>query len=130
MRNLKPEERLWKKKPRYAFIKGRGLKRLTDWSEKFTFYCHRSGDYNPMPRRFFFERVYFYRFLLQKSRFRYSNQRKKEKIKGFEVILEDTIIFPEGGGQWNFSNSNLQGQKFKFELWKIRIIEIYVVFKT
>ncbi|KAJ8973982.1 hypothetical protein NQ317_017357 [Molorchus minor] len=52
-----------------------------------------------VPRRFFFERVYFYRFLLQKSRFRYSNQRKKRKIKGFEVILEDTIIFPEGGGQ-------------------------------
>jgi Ser-tRNA(Ala) deacylase AlaX len=24
---------------------------------------------------------------------------KKEKFKGFEVILEDTILFPEGGGQ-------------------------------
>ena len=24
---------------------------------------------------------------------------KKKKEKGFEVILEDTILFPEGGGQ-------------------------------
>ena len=24
---------------------------------------------------------------------------KKEKIDGFEVILEDTVLFPEGGGQ-------------------------------
>ncbi|XP_033732891.1 alanyl-tRNA editing protein Aarsd1-like [Pecten maximus] len=24
---------------------------------------------------------------------------KKDKVKGFEVILEDTILFPEGGGQ-------------------------------
>jgi len=24
---------------------------------------------------------------------------KKDKFKGFEVILEDTILFPEGGGQ-------------------------------
>jgi len=24
---------------------------------------------------------------------------KKEKVKGYEIILEDTILFPEGGGQ-------------------------------
>lgn len=24
---------------------------------------------------------------------------KKQKLPGFEVILEDTILFPEGGGQ-------------------------------
>ena len=24
---------------------------------------------------------------------------KKEKLEGFEVVLEDTILFPEGGGQ-------------------------------
>lgn len=24
---------------------------------------------------------------------------KKDKLKGYEVILEDTILFPEGGGQ-------------------------------
>ena len=25
--------------------------------------------------------------------------KKKEKVQGYEVILEDTILFPEGGGQ-------------------------------
>jgi len=24
---------------------------------------------------------------------------KKETVKGYEVILEDTVLFPEGGGQ-------------------------------
>ena len=24
---------------------------------------------------------------------------KKEKLEGFEVVLDDTILFPEGGGQ-------------------------------
>lgn len=24
---------------------------------------------------------------------------KKDKLRGYEVILEDTILFPEGGGQ-------------------------------
>lgn len=28
-----------------------------------------------------------------------SNNGKKEKVKGFNVILKDTILFPEGGGQ-------------------------------
>ena len=26
-------------------------------------------------------------------------EKKKEKVNGFEVVLEDTILFPEGGGQ-------------------------------
>lgn len=28
-----------------------------------------------------------------------NEKNKKEKIKGYEVVLEDTILFPEGGGQ-------------------------------
>lgn len=24
---------------------------------------------------------------------------KKEKVDGYEIILEDTVFFPEGGGQ-------------------------------
>ena len=24
---------------------------------------------------------------------------KKEKLEGFEIILDDTVLFPEGGGQ-------------------------------
>ncbi|CAG2209150.1 AARSD1 [Mytilus edulis] len=28
-----------------------------------------------------------------------NQKNKKEKIKGYEVVLEDTILFPEGGGQ-------------------------------
>ena len=28
-----------------------------------------------------------------------NQKNKKEKVKGFEIILEDTILFPEGGGQ-------------------------------
>ncbi|KAJ8414448.1 hypothetical protein AAFF_G00053180, partial [Aldrovandia affinis] len=30
---------------------------------------------------------------------KFENSGKKEKLKGFNVILEDTILFPEGGGQ-------------------------------
>jgi misacylated tRNA(Ala) deacylase len=26
---------------------------------------------------------------------------KKEKINGYDVVLEDTVFFPEGGGQVN-----------------------------
>lgn len=28
-----------------------------------------------------------------------NEKNKKEKVKGFEVVLDDTILFPEGGGQ-------------------------------
>lgn len=28
---------------------------------------------------------------------------KKEKVKGFNVILKDTVLFPEGGGQVTIS---------------------------
>lgn len=31
---------------------------------------------------------------------------KKEILDGFEVILEDTILFPEGGGQVMMSKVN------------------------
>lgn len=27
------------------------------------------------------------------------NDGKREKVKGYELILKDTILFPEGGGQ-------------------------------
>lgn len=28
-----------------------------------------------------------------------SNDRTEECVKGYNVVLEDTILFPEGGGQ-------------------------------
>ena len=42
---------------------------------------------------------------------------KKEVIDGFEVVLEDTILFPEGGGQVRMKNihflCNLLSEKKK-----------------
>jgi len=34
-------------------------------------------------------------------------QGKKEKVEGYEVLLEDTVFFPEGGGQVKLKNYKL-----------------------
>lgn len=33
---------------------------------------------------------------------------KKEEIKGYELILDDTILFPEGGGQVSVSQKKIE----------------------
>ena len=37
----------------------------------------------------------------QEAKFKTNIDGKKTVIKGFDVILEDTVLFPEGGGQVN-----------------------------
>ena len=34
---------------------------------------------------------------------------KSQKVNGYEVILEDTVLFPEGGGQASAEIKNLHG---------------------
>lgn len=47
---------------------------------------------------------------------------KKTKVDGYEVICEDTVLFPEGGGQASFKEIQIYKVYFHSQLYSLVIM--------